>query len=89
VRVLPYVAGTWLGTLPAITAFVSAGVLTKNIAAGSASAPPGLIAVGLGATLAVLITLAKISQQELNKMADSPDSPAAASTSTPAPLTAE
>jgi len=78
VRLLPYVVGTWLGTLPAITAFVSAGVLTKNIAAGSASAPPGLIAVGLGATLAVLITLGKVSQQELNKMADTPDSPPAA-----------
>ena len=38
----------------------------------------GLIAVGLGATLAVLITLGKVSQQELNKMADTPDSPPAA-----------
>lgn len=66
----PYIAGTLIGTLPAITAFVSAGVLTKNIAAGSAAAPPALIAVGLCATVAVLAALGKISQQELNKMAD-------------------
>ena len=25
VRILPYVAGTWMGTLPAISAFVSVG----------------------------------------------------------------
>jgi hypothetical protein len=71
--VLPYVAGTWVGTLPAISAFVSAGVLTKNIAAGSASAPPGLLALGLGATLAALVTIGKIAQSELQKMAQLPE----------------
>jgi uncharacterized membrane protein YdjX (TVP38/TMEM64 family) len=35
VRVMPYVAGTFLGALPAISAFVSAGTLAKNIAAGT------------------------------------------------------
>ena len=73
VSLLPYVAGTWLGTLPAITAFVSAGVLTKNIAAGTASPPSALIALGAGATLAVLVTIGKISQHELSKMADTTD----------------
>lgn len=87
VRVLPYVFGTWIGTLPAITAFVSAGVLSKNIAAGTATAPPELIALGLGATLAVLITLGKISQQELNKMAEGGDS--TTHTPTPAPTSAK
>jgi len=70
VRILPYLAGTWLGTLPAISAFVSAGVLTKNIANGTASAPTELLVLGFVATVCVLSALGKISQQELNKMAD-------------------
>lgn len=70
VRILPYLAGTWMGTLPAISAFVSAGVLTKSIANGTASAPTELLVLGFVATVCVLTALGKISQQELNKMAD-------------------
>ena len=81
VRVLPYVIGTWTGILPATAAFVSAGTFAKNIADGSASMPPSLMAVGCAATLAVLVTIGHISQQELNKMADHDDASASPNTS--------
>ncbi len=81
VRVLPYVIGTWIGTLPATAAFVGAGTFAKNIADGSASMPSSLMAVGCAATLAVLVTIGQISQQELNKMADHDDASASPNTS--------
>mmetsp|Transcript_45234 Transcript_45234/g.92324 ORF Transcript_45234/g.92324 Transcript_45234/m.92324 type:complete len:350 (-) Transcript_45234:35-1084(-) len=70
VSLLPYALGTFAGTLPSLAVFVSAGVVGKAMASGSLAPPPGLLAVGGVATLLVLTILGRISQQELNKMAD-------------------
>mmetsp|Transcript_5758 Transcript_5758/g.13392 ORF Transcript_5758/g.13392 Transcript_5758/m.13392 type:complete len:349 (-) Transcript_5758:49-1095(-) len=69
VKLIPYILGTVLGTLPALSVFVSAGMVGKKMAEGTASAPPELVLVGILATVGVLSVISKISQQELSKIA--------------------
>mmetsp|Transcript_48586 Transcript_48586/g.118336 ORF Transcript_48586/g.118336 Transcript_48586/m.118336 type:complete len:353 (-) Transcript_48586:130-1188(-) len=68
VPILPYAAGTFLGTLPGLSVFVSAGVVGKAMATGSVSLPPALIVSGCVATASVLAILGKVSQKELAKL---------------------
>jgi len=69
VRLIPYILGTMLGTLPALSVFVSAGMVGKKMSEGTASAPPELVLLGILATVGVLSIIGKISQQELAKIA--------------------
>jgi len=64
--VLPYAAGTFIGTLPGLSVFVSAGVVGKALAEGSVSLPPALLGLGAAATVAVLTILSKVSSAVRN-----------------------
>lgn len=68
VPIFPYAVGTFLGTLPGLSVFVSAGVVGKAMATGSVSVPPALFASGIAATAAVMAILGKVSQKELAKL---------------------
>mmetsp|Transcript_6464 Transcript_6464/g.10223 ORF Transcript_6464/g.10223 Transcript_6464/m.10223 type:complete len:246 (-) Transcript_6464:815-1552(-) len=72
IKSAPYFIGTWLGTLPALSAFVSAGVVGKAMISSGASPPALLLALGGLATFGVLSIVGSIAKQELDKIAAQP-----------------
>eukprot|EP00471_Norrisiella_sphaerica_P008559 CAMPEP_0184503172 /NCGR_PEP_ID=MMETSP0113_2-20130426/51734_1 /TAXON_ID=91329 /ORGANISM="Norrisiella sphaerica, Strain BC52" /LENGTH=409 /DNA_ID=CAMNT_0026892619 /DNA_START=462 /DNA_END=1691 /DNA_ORIENTATION=- len=63
---VPFVLGTFLGTLPGITAFVSAGSLGKEALSGNASG--FAVQAGLVATILSVILIGRISDATLKEM---------------------
>lgn len=63
-----YVAGSWLGMLPGTIAYVSAGAAVSaltDLSAGKSSVNPGLIVLGLAATIAAISTVGKMATEAI------------------------
>lgn len=63
-----YVAGSWLGMLPGTIAYVSAGAAVNaltDLSAGKSSVNPGLVVLGLAATVAAISTVGKMAAEAI------------------------
>lgn len=63
VDLAPYVAGSWLGMLPGTIAYVSAGAAVNaltDLDGGGGQVNPGLVVLGLAATVGALWTVGKM-----------------------------
>jgi uncharacterized membrane protein YdjX (TVP38/TMEM64 family) len=69
VRFLPYLVTSWIAMLPATLLYVSLGAAGKSVGSGRARSPWEwiLLAVGLAATVAVTVLLARLAKEELRK----------------------
>lgn len=73
VRFVPYVLATWIGTFPGTLMYVylgaigKAGLETASSSGGSSPAQQALLVVGLIATIAVTIFVARIAQKALKE----------------------
>ena len=63
-----YSLGTFLGCLPAVAAYVSAGQLGAEIAVNGGETNPVLVVVGIGATLAAITVAGRVANDALKDM---------------------
>lgn len=63
----PYIAGSFLGTLPAIFAYVEAGQLSSEIVL-SGTPPSWLVKLGLGATLGAIVVIGNLASTTLKNL---------------------
>jgi len=62
-----YILGSWLGTLPAIFAYVEAGQLSSEIVL-SGSPPSWLVKFGLAATVGAVTVIGNLASRTLKEL---------------------